>query len=692
MSLKVTATVGGDPTVNVDASVSGEPTVKIKANLIRNNGEGGANGLSAYEIALKNGFEGTEEEWLESLKGKDGLTEEEVKRIIQETAVTKESDPTIPEWAKQKDKPTYKYSEIEGTPNIPSVEGLASEERVEELVNEAKSIAEEAKQTADTLDEIAGSALSLANTSFGYAKEANEFAKEAKDVASTVENRVEKTAEPNQLYGTDADGNPALYPKDSVGTQVKVGGEKVKEFNADEKQNVLPFTSEPSDTNKVVTETELKKEVDLLAEKDASLSEQIETANTENQKKYDKTGGIISGDVTIQGNLSVTGTTTTKDTETLQVKDNVIVANVDGAKVDTENSGFAVKTSTTTAYGIMYDPVGDGVKIGLGYFDENGKFIYEDGQAQFLATRADTITNGNLPQWDNEKKQFVDSGAKIGDYVKFTDYPKTDEAKGVKAGVVCPNELQFSFGNSGRMSLNSNTGALSSRVAMPILGSTMDEAWKMCAINNTAKWEEADWEAFYAFIGAFKDYHNNRNGIPRLDDGKLSLSYPVEDHHAATMKYVKDRVAQKVGETLTEANAYTDSKSLAAFSSANAYTDSKVNAKTTTTSYKGYSEDGICPLKIGGLYMIFASKDCLELHNTDGTKLVTGARQMFFFTVPYSETEKQKFVVMGMYFYTGSFSITNPKMPMEFIQIQVNDGCYVVSSDSTATFTVSERL
>jgi len=31
-------------------------------------------GLSAYEIALKNGFEGTEAEWLASLKGQDGKT------------------------------------------------------------------------------------------------------------------------------------------------------------------------------------------------------------------------------------------------------------------------------------------------------------------------------------------------------------------------------------------------------------------------------------------------------------------------------------------------------------------------------------------------------------------------------------------------------------------------------------------
>ena len=35
-------------------------------------GTGGENGLSAYEIAVKNGFEGTEQEWLESLHGEDG--------------------------------------------------------------------------------------------------------------------------------------------------------------------------------------------------------------------------------------------------------------------------------------------------------------------------------------------------------------------------------------------------------------------------------------------------------------------------------------------------------------------------------------------------------------------------------------------------------------------------------------------
>lgn len=37
-------------------------------------GLGGGDGKSAYEIAIDNGFEGTEEEWLESLRGDDGYT------------------------------------------------------------------------------------------------------------------------------------------------------------------------------------------------------------------------------------------------------------------------------------------------------------------------------------------------------------------------------------------------------------------------------------------------------------------------------------------------------------------------------------------------------------------------------------------------------------------------------------------
>ena len=50
------------------------------------NGTDGKNGLSAYEIALKNGFVGTESEWLDALKGENG-TEIDLSKYVTQTAL-----------------------------------------------------------------------------------------------------------------------------------------------------------------------------------------------------------------------------------------------------------------------------------------------------------------------------------------------------------------------------------------------------------------------------------------------------------------------------------------------------------------------------------------------------------------------------------------------------------------------------
>ena len=140
--------------------------------------------------------------------------------------------------------------------------------------------------------------------------------------------------------------------------------------------------------------------------------------------KLDIEGGAISGDLSIGGDLTVAGTTTTQDTETVLVKNNIVVTNSDGLEL-IEPGGFAIKTDTTNAYGIMYDPNDDGVKIGLGTFDENGKFEYTEGEDQFLATRADTIADGHTVVWDDNSKQLVDSGVSATDYIKNTDTAST---------------------------------------------------------------------------------------------------------------------------------------------------------------------------------------------------------------------------------------------------------------------------
>ena len=68
-------------------------------------GGSGADGASAYEIAVKNGFEGTETEWLESLNGEDGktpikgedyFTEADKKEIVASAAASVPIPPALP--------------------------------------------------------------------------------------------------------------------------------------------------------------------------------------------------------------------------------------------------------------------------------------------------------------------------------------------------------------------------------------------------------------------------------------------------------------------------------------------------------------------------------------------------------------------------------------------------------------------
>ena len=71
--------------------LSPEETEIIKQALDITNGE---NGASAYEVAVENGFEGTEEDWLASLEGADGT--DGVDGICEVCGVDPEPEPFTP--------------------------------------------------------------------------------------------------------------------------------------------------------------------------------------------------------------------------------------------------------------------------------------------------------------------------------------------------------------------------------------------------------------------------------------------------------------------------------------------------------------------------------------------------------------------------------------------------------------------
>ena len=125
-------------------------------------------------------------------------------------------------------------------------------------------------------------------------------------------------------------------------------------------------------------------------------------------KKIDKAGGTFSGNVAIQGNLTVSGSTTTESETHLAVKENVIVTNADKANLQTLLSGLAINKNSTATYGIMYDPADDTVKFGEGTLDANRKFVFKAGEGHPLAIRADSsqFTDAVLVKWNATTKAF----------------------------------------------------------------------------------------------------------------------------------------------------------------------------------------------------------------------------------------------------------------------------------------------
>ena len=155
-------------------------------------------------------------------------------------------------------------------------------------------------------------------------------------------------------------------------------------------------------------------------------------------------GGSITGDLTVGGNLTINGTTTTVDSTTLQVKDKLIEvahgntttlttpAGLVAPKYDGTNSGALVFDSTGTAY------VGD---VTL----KDGNIDVANSGLQPLATRTGLV-GGNLVQYDSSALTLKDSGKKISDLAttspvnaKYTKpsggIPKNDLASDVQTSL-----------------------------------------------------------------------------------------------------------------------------------------------------------------------------------------------------------------------------------------------------------------
>ena len=143
----------------------------------------------------------------------------------------------------------------------------------------------------------------------------------------------------------------------------------------------------------------------------ASEGERITALDNNVVKKTGQSSQAIQGNIQIQGDLTVNGTTTSEDHQTLLVQDNIIVTNSDGVAIS-GLSGIAIRINATSAFGIVYDPSVQELKAGLGTLSEENEFTFSSGEGYPITLRDSDgdLVDGNVVMWDNVGKRLTDSG------------------------------------------------------------------------------------------------------------------------------------------------------------------------------------------------------------------------------------------------------------------------------------------
>ena len=128
--------------------------------------------------------------------------------------------------------------------------------------------------------------------------------------------------------------------------------------------------------------------------------------DAQDDKKLDKAGGTITGDLTIGGNVTVNGTTTTVNSNTLTVKDKLIEVAKDNTTTLTSPAGIIVPKYNGTDYGALVIDSDGNAKVGDVKLKADGDIDVNNSDLQTLATRTG-LQDGQLVKWDAKNKTLV---------------------------------------------------------------------------------------------------------------------------------------------------------------------------------------------------------------------------------------------------------------------------------------------
>lgn len=230
------------------------------------------------------------------------------------------------------------------------------------------------------------------------------------------------TAGDDRVYGVDALGNQTVY-------RVSVSEISGTIVTRDYRGNI--YTANGTSGTHAVNFSQLDKKYDksggeISGDVTIKGKTKVQTApeddddvvrKLELDRKFDKAGGTVTGDMIVSGNLTVQGKTTTVDSENLRVADKLIEVGKGNTAPLTSPAGLITpKYDGTNNGGIVYDHTGTAY-VGDITLDSNGNVDVNNSDLQPIATRNDTIANGNLVKWDGTNHKLVDSGKNVDSFV-----------------------------------------------------------------------------------------------------------------------------------------------------------------------------------------------------------------------------------------------------------------------------------
>jgi len=220
-------------------------------------------------------------------------------------------------------------------------------------------------------------------------------------IASFTENRILFESSSAVIDDTDLTYNPSTdtFATTNIDAAGNVSVSGTFDFGGQTVDEIVTTITSPTDSQLVTAGA-----VDdyLFGSSGAIAWEVVDTPYDRIQPRQEYMGLPVytPGDMTVGGDLTVTGTLFYTDVETVQVADNIIHVNYGevGAGVTAGQAGLQVDRGTQADYYFVFDEPTDTFRVGV------------SGTLQAVATREDNPVDTRVPWWNDTEKRFDTAG------------------------------------------------------------------------------------------------------------------------------------------------------------------------------------------------------------------------------------------------------------------------------------------